>query len=212
MRSNFCAWLLCCLITLSVSIPCDAQVPEDKQSVVAFDLQVGVIRSGELFKKALGDELLTEMFPKNMSNLDILKIDRVIGSCGYPANFDAVMNAQFDRKVPMELFVRMQLTDAETAAAMYQEMKSNTAEEFIVERNGQTYLYPGNNGDVDNISVCKINDNSLGASDGPLFQSKDTKLSDTHAHKTLGASYRSIRSELRLTARRQKPSSKKHWR
>ena len=137
-----------------------AQVPAEKQSVIAFDVQIAKLRSGVLFQKAFGDEILKNMFrnqPQELGGLDPTKLDRVIGSVGYPKSMMDVISAEQKGEIPMELFVRMLAVDPEMIKTTYSEMEKVSNP---VEKNGMTFLYPRNDGPT-NISVCKIDAKTL---------------------------------------------------
>lgn len=134
-------------------------LPDSKKSVVVFDLQIAKMRSGKLFQKVGGAEIVSEIQKsERMDEIDLNKVDRIIGSASAPPSINAPNEMQPGDDVPFEFFVRVIFSDAEAAQKLYDDFAKKS---IASEKNGRTYLRPDSNRDPGNISICRLDPKTM---------------------------------------------------
>ena len=160
VASRSCFYLSAALVVVAVSfmsgLNAQAQVPAENQSVIAFDVQLAKIRAGEFFKKMDGDTLLTQI--DTPDEVDLTKMDRVIGSVGYPNSVQELATMGPGSNIPMEFFVRIFWSDEQVADELYADFKGKSRIDSL---NGQECLRPDSNNDPQNISIRRIDTKTI---------------------------------------------------
>lgn len=134
-----------------------AQIADDKKSVIVFDIQLAKLRGGTLYQKVGGDVLLQRMQGRN-EEVELAKVDRVIGSFGYPKSVQEVQAVGNGADLPMEFFVRGRFSDDASAKAVYENFEQRSNVDNV---DGKTYLRPPGTRDPTNVSISRPTANSI---------------------------------------------------
>ncbi|TWT98453.1 DUF1559 family PulG-like putative transporter [Stieleria varia] len=169
MRLGICLLLAIAATCLFVNSSNAQGLDSAKQSVVAFDIQIAKIRSGSLAQKMHFDDMIAEaQRNQRMNEVDLTKVDRIIGSVSAPEGIAAVAGMGRGDNLPMDFFVRILFSDAAGAEKMYQEFLGKSK---VVEANGRTFLRPKTENDPQNISICRIDPKTIEfGTDGYVMQ------------------------------------------
>ena len=151
--------LLTGFAALMLLIPTTAvsQVPDDKKSVIVFDIQLAKIRSGELYQKIGGDDALKKMQGQN-EEVDLVNVDRVIGAFGYPKSVQDFAAVGQGADIPLEFFVRGLFADEATAKELFSKFERRSK---VDQKDGRTYLRPKGDREPQNVSICQLSGKSI---------------------------------------------------
>jgi hypothetical protein len=158
--------IVCAIALLSTYTPLIAQsdLPENKKSVLAFDIQLKALRESKIFADGGLDEMIQAggQFP-----VDPQSLDRIFGAVSAPPGIDALQSMEEGKEVPVEAFIQMHFNDTESADALFNQI---SADSQIETRGGKEYLRPKNGG-PGNLVAHKLKDNVIEfGTDGYIFQ------------------------------------------
>ncbi len=153
--------------------------PSDlERATVAFDLQMGKMRNGELMKmldveKELAAAQESGQLP---GEIDLTKVERVFGAMTLPddlATFQE-MSVPGAKDFPFNMFVRVQFADKETTDVMF---KSMVEKADVVELEGREFYAPNEEGSPTNVVMHRVDDQTIEmGTKGYLLQDKRKEL------------------------------------
>lgn len=121
-----------------------SDLADEDRATVLFDIRMGKMRDGK-FMKSIQDQVdeLRDSMP-TPDELDPEKMDRIFGAMTLPDSVSEMEEMQMGRPESFQFFVRIQMTDEESANEFYESM---AAESETMEMNGETYLIPPGDGE-----------------------------------------------------------------
>ncbi|MDG2014168.1 MAG: hypothetical protein P8J33_11720, partial [Pirellulaceae bacterium] len=133
--------------------PLHAQSAKNNQAAeIAFEIRMDQLRETPMYDILRG---AAESQP-GMDSADVDKVKRVWGAVQLPEKMADMEARQADEKLPMNMFIRVEMEDAEAATKMVSGLKEDSDE---VTKNGKTYYTPKDG--PTNLLARKINDTTV---------------------------------------------------
>lgn len=162
MRKRIAGAITCLLVAVVASWSF-AQSSEMEEATVAFDLQVGKMRNGELMKLLDLEKELSGMQQSGQipDEVDLTKVERIFGAMSLPddvATFQEMSQPEGKIALPFDMFIRMKFADKATTDKVFDSMVEKAEP---VDLDGRKFYAPTEEDSPTNVVMHRADDTTV---------------------------------------------------